>query len=61
MVKPVSNLDCVAQRDVVGANEIGPLQRDEQRPFGRPGADPLDGCQLSDRLVIGETAELGLG
>jgi hypothetical protein len=61
MFKTVVSLDCAAQGEVIGADEIGSMQGDQERAFGRSRADALDRGQLSDRFVIGEIAQVGLG
>ena len=61
MIEVVLNLDGTAEGDVVGANEVWPPVRDQQCAFGRPRTYAFDLGQASDRVVIGESAQLKLG
>ncbi|HUN31965.1 MAG TPA: FAD-dependent oxidoreductase, partial [Trebonia sp.] len=61
VIKAVADPDRVAQGEVVDAEQVGSLERDEQRALDGPRADSLDGGEPADHLLVGQVTQRGLG
>jgi hypothetical protein len=57
VIQPVHGPDGPAEGEVAGEDDVLPLQGDEHRPLHGPRADPGDGRQLGEDLVVGQAAQ----
>ena len=57
MVELVGGLDGLAEREVARQDDVFAAERDEQGALHGPRADPGNGGELGDELVVGQAAQ----
>ena len=57
MVELVRAPDCLAQRQVARQDHVFSAEGDEEDTLSGPGADPGDGGELGNELVVGQGAQ----
>src|SRR6185312_6418104 len=57
VVEVVGGPDGLAQRQVAGQDDVFPAERDDHGTLHGPGADPGNGGELVQQLVVGQAAE----